>query len=592
MSRERLDALREELKRQGVQGFLVPRGDEYQNEYVPPSEERLAWLTGFTGSAGLAAMAGDHAALFVDGRYTIQAQQQIGDQPLEQQNLNPAAIAGWLCDNLKAGESLGFDPRLHTEPGLAALKKRLAERDICLQPLDSNPIDNIWSDRPAQPSGHARPHPETFTGEASAQKRLRIADLLDEKRADALWLANPEVCAWLFNIRGSDIPHLPVALSCAMLYRDGTATLYLDEAAASDALREHLGGDVSLVHDKAQLFAAARRQHVARIWVDPQLTNCWTLQQLRAMDLELILDRDPITGAKARKNAEELAGSRAAHERDGAALCEFLAELPEAVDGGIADDSFGELEAVALLRAKREAREGFTDDSFDSISGYGPNGAIVHYRVTPESSLPMKPEGIYLIDSGGQYPDGTTDVTRTVALGDFPEQARDHFTRVLKGHIAIATLRFPAGTCGEQIDAFARKALWDAGLDYAHGTGHGVGSFLSVHEGPQRIGKMHTSVALEPGMILSNEPGFYLTGQYGIRIENLIFVKESEQYPGFMEFEELTLAPIERKLIDKLLLTPMELEWLNDYHQRVRETLTPLVNERTRTWLQQATEKI
>ncbi|AOS96921.1 Aminopeptidase [Microbulbifer aggregans] len=592
MSRERLEALREELKRQGVNGFLVPRGDEYQNEYVPPSEERLAWLTGFTGSAGLAAMANDHAALFVDGRYTIQAQQEIGDQPLEQQDLNPSAIAGWLCDNLKAGDTLGFDPRLHTEPGLAPLKKRLAEREIGLQPLESNPIDAIWSDRPAPPSGHALPHPETFTGETSDAKRRRIADRLEDKRADALWLANPEVCAWLFNIRGSDIPHLPVALSCAILYRDGSATLYMAEAAASSALREHLGSGVELAHDKTGLFDAARRQHVARIWLDPLLTNCWTLQQLRAMDLELIMDRDPITGAKALKNPVELAGSRAAHERDGAALCEFLAALPDAVDNGVADSSFGELEAVALLRAKREQREGFTDDSFDSISGYGPNGAIVHYRVSPESSLPMKAEGIYLIDSGGQYPDGTTDVTRTVALGEFSEQARDHFTRVLKGHIALATLRFPTGTCGEQVDAFARKALWDAGLDYAHGTGHGVGSFLSVHEGPQRIGKVSTGVALEPGMILSNEPGFYLTGQYGIRIENLIFVKESDQYPGFLEFEELTLAPIERKLIDKLLLTPMELEWLNNYHQRVRDTLMPLVDEKTQAWLQQATEKL
>ncbi|GAA5524823.1 hypothetical protein Maes01_01382 [Microbulbifer aestuariivivens] len=592
MSLERLRALREELQRQGVQGFLVPRGDEYQNEYVPPSEERLAWLTGFTGSAGLAALANDQAALFVDGRYTLQAQQQIGDQPLQQQSLSPSAISAWLCDNLKTGDALGFDPRLHTEPGLEMLKQRLAERDIRLQPLDSNPIDTLWSDRPAIPSGPARPHPEVFAGESSHAKRRRIAELLDDKRADALWLANPEVCAWLFNIRGSDIPHLPVALCCALLYRDGSATLYLAAAATTDALREHLGSEVALVHDKAELFAEARRQHLARIWVDPQLTNCWTLQQLRAMELELILDRDPITGAKARKNAVELAGSRAAHERDGAALCEFLAELPQAINKASADDSFGELEAVQLLRAKREQREGFTDDSFDSISGYGPNGAIVHYRVSPASSLPMKAEGIYLIDSGGQYPDGTTDVTRTVALGDFPEQARDHFTRVLKGHIAIATLRFPAGTCGEQIDAFARKALWDAGLDYAHGTGHGVGSFLSVHEGPQRIGKVNTNVALEAGMILSNEPGFYLTGHYGIRIENLIFVRESEQHSGFLEFEALTLAPIERRLIDKALLTPAELEWLNAYHRRVRDTLLPLVNENTQAWLQQATAEI
>lgn len=589
MSRERLQALREELASQGVQAFLVPRGDEYQNEYVPASDERLAWLTGFTGSAGMAVVGANHAALFVDGRYTLQAQQELGDQPIDQENLDLNAIANWLCDQLKTGEALGFDPRLHTEPGLALLQKRLGERDIALRPLERNPIDAVWNDRPAAPCGAARPHPHTFTGEHSAEKRQRIAALLADKRADALWLPNPEVCAWLFNIRGSDVPHLPVALASALLYRDGSATLYLAREAVGDALNEHLNGEVTLVTDKEALFAAARRHHVAKVWVDPQITNCWTLQRLRAMDIELLQERDPITRAKARKNPVELGGARAAHERDGAALCEFLAELPDAIAAGAADNSFGELEAVQLLRAKREAREGFSDDSFDSISGYGPNGAIVHYRVSRASSLPIKAEGIYLIDSGGQYPDGTTDVTRTVALGEFPHLAKEHFTRVLKGHIAIATLRFPAGTCGEQIDGFARKSLWDAGLDYAHGTGHGVGSFLSVHEGPQRIGKAATGVALEAGMILSNEPGYYLTGQYGIRIENLVFVKESAEHHGFLEFEELTLAPIARELIDPELLTEQERAWLNDYHQRVRETLTPLVNEKTQRWLDAAT---
>ncbi|MEX2963642.1 aminopeptidase P family protein [Microbulbifer sp. TYP-18] len=588
MSSDRLEALREELKRQQVQGFLVPRGDEYQNEYVPASDERLAWLTGFTGSAGLAAVSADSAALFVDGRYTLQAQQQLGHRAIEQENLNNSAIASWLCEQLKSGDALGYDPRLHTEPGLAPLRKRLQERDILLHPLEQNPIDAIWSDRPTAPSGPARPHPHTFTGEHSAEKRLRISALLADKRADALWLPNPEVCAWLFNIRGTDVPHLPVALTSGLLYRDGSATLYMAAEAVTDALIQHLDREVTLVNDKEALFEAAKRRHVARVWVDPLITNCWTLQRLRLLEIELLVERDPITRAKACKNPVELAGAQAAHERDGAALCEFLAELPAAVAAG----NFGELEAVHLLRDKREQREGFSDDSFDSISGYGPNGAIVHYRVSPETSLSLKPEGLYLIDSGGQYPDGTTDVTRTVALGAFPAHARDHFTRVLKGHIAIATLRFPAGTCGEQIDAFARKALWDAGLDYAHGTGHGVGSFLSVHEGPQRIGKVSTQVALEPGMILSNEPGYYLTGQYGIRIENLVFVRESPGYNGFLEFEALTLAPIDRQLMDPELLTQQELDWVNSYHQRVRETLMPLVNAKTRDWLVAATASI
>ena len=588
MSQERLESLQKALERLELQGFLVPRCDEYQNEYVPDCDERLAWLTGFDGSAGLAALAHDRTALFVDGRYTIQAQQQIGDQPIEQQSLTAEDIANWLCDALDAGDTLGYDPRLHTEPGLAPLRKRLDEQGIQLRPVESNPVDTSWQNRPAPPCGPARPHPLIFTGEESTSKRQRIAKLIADNKQDALWLATPEVCAWLFNIRGSDISHLPVALSMGFLYRDGSACLYLAEEAASDALRQHLGPEVELLHDKNSLFLAAERQHVQSVWADPLLTNCWTLHELRNREIQVHLKRDPITAAKARKNTVELEGSRAAHIRDGAALCEFLAELPEAVK----QENFGELEAVKLLRSKREKREGFTDDSFDSISGYRGNGAIVHYRVTPESSLPMQAEGIYLIDSGGQYPDGTTDVTRTVALGYVLPEAKEHFTRVLKGHIAIATLRFPEGTCGEQIDAFARQSLWHAGLDYAHGTGHGVGSFLSVHEGPQRIGKATTSVPLEEGMIVSNEPGFYRTGEYGIRIENLIYVKPCEEYSGFLEFEDLTLAPIERQLIEPSLLTEGELTWLNHYHRKVQQTLAPLVNEHTREWLDAATQPI
>lgn len=588
MGQSRLQALRGELARENVQGFLVPRCDEYQNEYVPACDERLAWLTGFTGSAGLAAVTAERAALFVDGRYTLQAEQQIGEQPIEREDLAPGAINEWLCGALAGGEALGYDPRLHTEPGLALLKRQLGDRGIDLRPLAANPVDAIWRDRPAPPAGGAHPHPETFTGESAADKRRRIAAQIAERGADALWLANPEVCAWLFNIRGADIPHLPVALAMGLLYADGGASLYLAESAVSEVLRAHLGPEVELVHDKEQLFACAERRHLRRVWADPQAANCWSLQQLRAREIEILAERDPIALAKACKNPVELAGARAAHVRDGAALCEFLAELPQAVAAG----GFGELEAVRLLRKKREAREGFTDDSFDTISGYRGNGAIVHYRVSADSSLPMAAEGIYLVDSGGQYPDGTTDVTRTVALGPVAESAQEHFTRVLKGHIAISTLRFPAGTCGEQLDAFARKSLWDAGLDYAHGTGHGVGSFLSVHEGPQRIGKAASGVPLMPGMILSNEPGFYLTGEYGIRIENLVFVKECGEYAGFLEFEPLTLAPIDLNLIAPQLLDEKERDWLNVYHRRVRETLTPLVNELTRSWLEVATRPL
>ncbi|WP_299941269.1 aminopeptidase P family protein [uncultured Microbulbifer sp.] len=587
MSGERLQVLREALRQQGVEAFLVPRTDEYQNEYIPPAEERLSWVTGFTGSAGVAVIGLEAAALFVDGRYTLQGQQQLGGRPIELENLDSAEIANWVCNQLREGQALGYDPRLHTEPGLALLQGHLKARDITLRPLEKNPIDAIWADRPATPSGTARPHPFAFSGEHSRDKRRRIAALLAEKRVDALWLPSPENCAWLFNIRGDDIPHLPVALANAVLYRDGSATLYLSAEAVGEGLLEHLDREVTVVSDKRLLFSDLRRRHIGKIWVDPLISNCWILQQLRALDIQLVQERDPVSGAKACKNAVELAGARAAHERDGAALCEFLAELPRAVDTGL-----DELSAVKLLYGKRAAREGFRGNSFDTISGYGPNGAIVHYRVSPESSLPMKPEGIYLCDSGAQYPDGTTDVTRTLALGDFPALARAHFTRVLKGHIAIAALRFPQGTCGEQIDAIARRSLWEVGLDYAHGTGHGVGSYLSVHEGPQRIGKVATGVALQPGMILSNEPGFYLTGQYGIRIENLVYVKESEDYPGFLEFEELTLVPIDCVLIDADLLSARERDWLNRYHRRVRQVITPLVDEHTADWLRAATEPL
>ncbi|MDP5209445.1 aminopeptidase P family protein [Microbulbifer sp. 2205BS26-8] len=587
MNEERLEALREGLRQQGIEAFLVPRTDEYQNESIPPGEERLSWVTGFTGSAGMAVIGLKAAALFVDGRYTLQGQQQLGDRPIVLENLDSDGIANWICDQLHEGQTLGYDPRLHTEPGLALLQGRLEERVITLRPLEENPIDAIWTDRPEAPSGTARPHPFAFNGEHSRDKRRRIAAQLTEKCVDALWLPSPENCAWLFNIRGEDIPHLPVALANAVLYRDGSATLYLSAEAVGEGLLEHLDREVTVVSDKRLLLSDLRRRHIRKIWVDPQISNCWILQQLRALDIQLVQERDPVSGAKACKNAVELAGARAAHERDGAALCEFLAILSEAVDTGL-----DELSAVKLLYSKRAAREGFRGNSFDTISGYGPNGAIVHYRVSPESSLPMKPEGIYLCDSGAQYPDGTTDVTRTLALGDFPAPAREHFTRVLKGHIAIATLRFPQGTCGEQIDAIARRSLWEAGLDYAHGTGHGVGSYLSVHEGPQRIGKVATGVALQPGMILSNEPGFYLTGQYGIRIENLVYVKESGEYPGFLEFETLTLVPIDRVLIDTDLLATRERDWLNRYHQRVRQVITPLVDQHTANWLRAATEPL
>ncbi|GMG87136.1 aminopeptidase P family protein [Biformimicrobium ophioploci] len=588
MSQIRLEQLRDQLATQEVQGFLVPRCDEYQNEYVPAADERLAWLTDFTGSAGLAMVTGKAAALFVDGRYTLQAADQIGEQQISQQSLTPADIAAWAIATLGEGDKLGYDPKLHTEPGLKLLRESCAKGGIELVALDSNPIDAIWQDRPATPSGLAVPHPLQYTGEESTSKRQRIGAGLAENRAGALLLPNPEVCAWLFNFRGNDIPHLPVALSMGILYADGSAALYLHKSAADAALRDHLGEGVTLLHDKQALFAHAKERGVKAVQCDPLLSNLWSLQQIEAQGMSVVRAADPVVLTKACKNPVELDGARTAHIRDGVAVCEFLADLPQHIDG----NTFGEMQAVHLLRAKREATDGFSDDSFDSISGYGPNGAHCHYRVSEESSLTMEPKGIYLIDSGGQYPDGTTDVTRTLAMGEVPASAKEHFTRVLKGHIALGTLRFPEGTNGEHIDAFARKSLWDAGLDYAHGTGHGVGSFLSVHEGPQRIGKAASGVALREGMILSNEPGFYLTGEYGIRIENLVFVKKSERFEGFLEFEDLTLVPIDLSLVEPSLLTEQETEWLNNYHALVRDTLTPLVSDKTRAWLEHSTRAI
>jgi Xaa-Pro aminopeptidase len=589
----RLAALRAELKRRGIAGFVVPRADEHQGEYVPPSAERLAWLTGFTGSAGAAVVLEDKAAVFVDGRYTLQAREQVDAALYEIKHLPEETPAGWLEANLREGEVLGFDAWLHTEDGAKRLAEACEKAGASLAPTDGNPLDAVWADRPDAPTAPIRQHPAEFAGKSSPEKRAEIAGLLTNQKAAAAVLTLPESIAWLLNIRGGDVPHAPLPLSFAVLRDDGSVALFIDSRKLTDGIAAALGDGVT-VHAPDALGAAldelgTRR---ARVLADPATAADWVFRRLAEAGAVLVRGADPCLLPKACKNPVELEGARAAHRRDGAAVTRFLAWLAGEAPKGRLD----EIAAAARLEALRRENNHFEDLSFGTISGSGPNGAIVHYRVTEASNRTLKPGELYLVDSGAQYLDGTTDITRTVAIGEPTPEMRDRFTRVLKGHIALATTRFPKGTTGSQLDAIARRPLWQAGLDYDHGTGHGVGSYLSVHEGPQRIAKVPNTTALQPGMICSNEPGYYKEGAYGIRIENLVAVRADDSVKGaereMLSFETLTLAPIDRALVERALLAPDEAAWLDRYHARVREVIAPLVDRATADWLAEATQPI
>ena len=586
----RLKALREQLKADRLDGFVVPLTDEHMSEYVGSYAQRLAWLTGFQGSAGSAVVLPEEAAIFVDGRYTLQVREQVDGRHWSYQSVPETSAADWLREHAPDGERIGYDPWLHTKDWVNKAREALAEKGAELVAVRRNPIDAVWNDKPEPSKARLIVHPDALAGRPSAAKRQEMADWLKEQKADSAVLSALDSIAWTFNVRGADVEHTPVALSFALVHDDGTADLFVAPEKIGDDVRQHLGNGVR-VHDR-DAFAPFLGSLAGRTVVaDPERAVAAIFEALEKAGAKVVQKRDPAVLPKALKNEAEIAGHRAAQARDGAALARFLHWLSvEAPKGGL-----DELKASERLLEFRKACGDLRDTSFDTISGAGPNGAIVHYRVSEETNRPIEMDSIYLVDSGGQYPDGTTDVTRTVAIGQPTAEMRDRFTRVLKGHIAVARAVFPEGTRGSQLDSFARQYLWAAGLDYAHGTGHGVGSFLAVHEGPQRISPVGSSQPggdepLRAGMILSNEPGYYKAGEYGIRVENLVLV-----VPAAVEgaekktlgFETLTFAPIDRSLIAAEMLTGEERRWLDEYHARVLEVVGPQLEGDVLSWLRE-----
>jgi Xaa-Pro aminopeptidase len=591
-SRPRLAALRTELARRGLTAFIVPRADRHQNEYVPASEERLAWLTGFGGSAGTAIVMMERAALFVDGRYTLQVREQVDTMLFEIVHLVQTPPDQWVEQNLKPDDRLGYDPWLHTVEGAEKLAKACAAAGAALVAVEPNLIDALWPDRPPEPLGAVTLHDIRYAGEEARTKLAQIRPEIEKLKADVLIVSDPHAVAWTFNIRGADVAHTPLPLSFAVVPREGRPALYVDSRKLSNEVRDRLEelADVRTPAAFASDVAALGGAHKT-VRLD-QATAADALARLvTAGGGKISRGPDPIALMKAVKNSVEIDGARAAHVRDGAAVVRFLAWLDREAPRG----KLTEIEAVEALESFRREGGPLKDVSFPTISGAGPDGAIVHYRVTRKTNRTIAPGDLFLVDSGAQYPDGTTDITRTVAVGTPTAEMRERFTLVLKGHIAIARAVFPDGTSGSQIDSFARQFLWAAGLDFDHGTGHGVGSYLSVHEGPARIAKLGTQ-ALKRGMILSNEPGYYKAGAYGIRIENLVLVVEAAPVPGaerpLHAFETLTLAPIDLRLVERALLTADEARWLDDYHARVAATLAPLVDSEARPWLEVATRPL
>ena len=584
---QRLAALRVELAARDLDGFLVPLTDEHMSEYVGDYAKRLEWLTGFKGSAGSAAVLEKHAAVFTDGRYTLQVRAQVDGALYDYADMPPASVTGWLAEHAPAGSRIGYDPWLYTRDWIAGAQTTTAMTFVA---VGSNPVDAVWSDRPAPSPARLSVQPVELAGRSSADKRQEIADVLTSAGIDATVMTALDSIAWSFNLRGHDVTHTPVGLAFAILHADATADLFVASEKIDDAVRQHLGNAVRL-HERDAFTPALAALRGKRVAADSERVVAAVFEALEAGDADIVTMRDPAVLAKAVKNAVEQAGQRAAQARDGAALTRFLHWL--SVEGP--KGALTEIAAADRLQQFRAASGKLRDLSFDTISGSGPNGAIMHYKVSPETDRAIEPSSLYLVDSGGQYDDGTTDVTRTVWIGPGkpPAEMRDRFTRVLKGHIAIAAAIFPPGTQGGQIDALARAPLWQAGCDYAHGTGHGVGSFLAVHEGPQRIakptgGQAGTSEPLRAGMFLSNEPGYYKPGEYGIRIENLVLVEERKIVGGDMPmlgFETLTFAPIDRAMIDAAMLTADERAWLDNYHARVVQIVAPQVGADVRSWL-------
>jgi Xaa-Pro aminopeptidase len=588
----RLAAFREELARRKLTGFIVPRADQQQNEYVAPSEERLAWLTGFTGSAGMAIVLTREAAVFVDGRYTLQAAKQVDRKAWHVEPLVDPPPEHWLARHLAKGDRLGFDPWLHTSAAADRLTAACAKAGAELVAVDSNPVDAIWHERPAPPLGPVSIQGPQFAGEIEAEKLKRIRLEIAKLGVDALVLSDSHGVAWTFNIRGADVSHTPLPLSYALVPKEGRPTVFIDHRKLSNASRDHLEQSADVEEpDRLAPRLAELAERGASIALDNATAADALSRLIRDAGGKPVPGSDPVSLLKAVKNITEIDGTRTAHHRDAVALTRFLAWVDREAPAG----ALTEIDAVEALETFRRQTGALKDVSFPTISGTGPNGAIVHYRVTRKSNRRIAKGDLLLIDSGAQYQDGTTDVTRTIAIGEPTAEMRDRFTRVLRGHIAIARAVFPDGTTGAQLDSFARQFLWQAGLDFEHGTGHGVGSYLSVHEGPARISKLGT-VPLKRGMILSNEPGYYKTDAYGIRIENLELVigadvKGSEKPVN--AFETLTFAPIDRRLIEVKMLDAAELKWLNDYHAKVAKIVRPQIDDAaTKLWLDEATAEL
>jgi len=593
----RLDALRKELARRGLDGFVIPISDEHMSEYVGAYAQRLAWLTGFGGSAGSAVVLTDarlapSAAMFGDGRYSIQVREQVDGRLYAYESVPHVTIPGWLGGHAPKGARIGYDAWLHGKGWVEAASKAMKERGGELVAVESNPIDAIWEDRPAASTAPAIVHADEFAGQSSQAKREAVSEWLGERGLDAAAITALDSIAWLLNMRGADVDHTPVALSYVLAHADGTADLFIAEEKVTPELRQHLGNAVR-IQPREAFVPALEAMRGKRVAVDPERAVSAIFAALDGAGATVVEARDPTVLAKAIKNPVEQQGHRDAQARDGAAVARFLRWVTaEAPKGGL-----DEITAADRLRRMREEGGDLRDLSFDTISATGPNGAICHYKVTDETNRAIAPNSVYLVDSGGQYPAGTTDITRTVWIGPGEPSAevRDRFTRVLKGHIAIATAVFPRGTNGSQLDVLARQYLWAAGLDYAHGTGHGVGSFLSVHEGPQRIAKSQggqagTDQELLPGMILSDEPGYYKTGEYGIRIENLVLVEErdiADAEGDYFGFETLTFVPIDRSLVDVSLLSPGEIAWWNAYHARTLEIIGPNLTGNDLAWVEE-----
>jgi Xaa-Pro aminopeptidase len=588
---QRLALLREEMAQRGADAFCVPRADEYLGEYIPEHNERLRWLTGFTGSAGMAVVLAERAVMFVDGRYTVQVRSQVHADHYAYAHLVEDPPAEWLARELPAGARVLVDPRLVTLDWYRKTRATLAAADIDVLLDTDNPIDRCWSGRPAASAAPLLLLDERFTGESSESKRRRIGAAIETAGAELALVFDPESVSWLLNVRGRDIPSRPVLLGFALLEADGTLHLATNPARIPEGFAAHVGAGVHVV-DEADAAALLGRWSGRRVLADPESANAWTQLTLAEHGARIVEAPDPVLLPKACKNATEISGARAAHRRDGAAEVRFLAWLDREVAAGRRHDE-GELsDRLGAFRAEGEL---FHEPSFATISAAGANAAMCHYNHLNGQPARLPQDGLYLVDSGGQYSDGTTDITRTVCIGSATAEMCELFTLVLKGHIALARAVFPRGTTGTHLDALARQFLWRRGLDYDHGTGHGVGAFLSVHEGPQRIARAWNATPLAPGMIVSNEPGYYRDGAFGIRCENLCVVTEVDNADAeqpMLRFETLTLAPFDRRLIEPSLLDAQERAWLDAYHAEVYEALAPLLPDEDRSWLQQATAPV